>query len=120
MRKKILVIDDDEDILSILDIILEGEGYETILYSSGTTPEEVNRLNPDLILLDIRIAGFPKTGVEICTEFKSRLDTALIPVLLISAEENIEFLVSDCGANGFINKPFNIHMLVDKVKEFLT
>lgn len=120
MGKKILVIDDDEDILSILDIILWEEGYEPILYNTGTTAEDVNRLHPDLILLDIRIAGFSKTGVEICTEFKSKPDTVGIPVLLISAEDNIDLLANGCGANGYINKPFDIYQLINKVKEFIT
>lgn len=119
MGKKILVVDDDEDILSILDIILVEAGYEPILCSTGTTAEEVNRLHPDLILLDIRIAGCLKTGAEICAELKSKSDIFGIPVLLLSAEENIASLANGCGADGFVNKPFDMYQLINKVKEFI-
>jgi two-component system response regulator VicR len=120
MAKRILVIDDDEDILSILDIIFGEEGYEPILIKTGTTAEEIRILHPDLILLDVRIAGCDKTGAEICTEIKSQLEIADIPVLLLSAEVDIDILASGCGANGFVNKPFDIDNLLKKVKEFIS
>jgi two-component system response regulator VicR len=120
MAKRILVIDDDEDILSILDIIFADEGYEAVLYSTGTTAEQIILLHPDLILLDVRIAGFNKTGDQICTEIKSQLELANIPVLLFSAEENIDSLAHVCGANGYVNKPFDIYGLLTTVKEFIS
>ena len=119
MAKRILVIDDDEDILSILDIIFGEEGYEPILFNTGKTAEEIKILHPDLILIDVRIAGFHKTGAEICSEIKAQLDLAEIPVVLISAEENIQALAGGCGANAFVNKPFDIFHLLTKVKEFI-
>ena len=119
MAKRILVIDDDEDILSILDIIFLDEGYEPILLSAGTTAEQIKLLHPHLILLDVRIAGFDKTGDQICTDIKSQLELADIPVLLFSAEEGIDSLARDCGANGYVNKPFDIYGLLTKVKEFI-
>lgn len=120
MAKRILVIDDDEDILSILDIIFGDEGYEPILYKTGTTAEHIKILHPDLILLDVRIAGFDKTGPEICSEIKSQLELSNIPVLLLSAETNVGELAQACGANGFVNKPFDIFGLLTKVKEFIS
>ena len=120
MRKRVLVIDDDEDILSILEIILEAEGYEPVLYNTGKSAEEIGEICPELILLDIRIAGFPKTGVEICTEYKAHQEIAGIPVLLISAEENIEAMAYGCGADGFVNKPFDIFGLIARAKALTT
>ena len=119
MEKRILVIDDDEDILSIMDIIFGDEGYKPILYKTGTTAEQIKILHPDLILLDVRIAGFHKTGAEICADIKSQLELANIPVLLLSAEENVEALALECGANGFVNKPFDIFNLLKRVKEII-
>lgn len=119
MAKRILVIDDDQDILSILDIIFVEEGYETILYQSGTTVEHVKILHPDLILLDVRITGFPKTGAQICAEIKNERELESIPVLLVSAEINVPELAESCGANGYVNKPFDIENLLAKVKEFI-
>ena len=120
MAKKILVIDDDEDILSILDIIFGDEGYEPMLFKTGKTTEQIKLLHPDLILLDVRIAGFHKTGAEICAEIKAQLELAEIPVILISAEQDVEELAHSCGADAFVNKPFDIFNLVTKVKEFIT
>lgn len=119
MAKRILVIDDDEDILAILDIIFGEEGYERILYQTGTTIDEIKILHPDLILLDVRINGFEKSGAQICTEIKSELELDNIPVLLVSAEMDVDELAKQCGANGYVNKPFDINNLLAKVKEFL-
>jgi len=119
MAKRILVIDDDQDILSILDIIFVEEGYETILHQSGTSVEHIKILHPDLILLDVRINGFPKTGAQICTEIKNERELDEIPVLLVSAEINVPELAQSCGANGYVNKPFDIDNLLAKVKEFI-
>nr|WP_294943887.1 response regulator [uncultured Mucilaginibacter sp.] len=120
MGKRILVIDDDEDILSIFDIIFGEEGYEPILFNTGTSVEEIKILHPDLILLDVRINGFEKSGAQICSEIKAQLDLEKIPVILVSAEEDIQLLANSCGANAFVNKPFDIYQLLTKVKEFIT
>ncbi|MEJ2883587.1 response regulator [Pedobacter sp. GR22-6] len=119
MAKKILVIDDDKDILSILDIIFGDEGYERVLCNTGISTEHIKILDPDLILLDVRIVGFPKTGAQICAEIKKERDLESIPVLLVSAELNVPELAQSCGANGYVNKPFDIDKLVKKVKEFI-
>jgi len=120
MAKKIVVIDDDEDILTILDIILGEEGYQTILYNTGTTAEQIKHMHPDIILLDIRIAGFYKTGADICAEIKSEPELNGIPVLLVSAEADVAALAAKCGADGYVNKPFDISTLLSRVKEFLS
>ncbi|MDQ0641203.1 two-component system response regulator VicR [Pedobacter sp. W3I1] len=120
MAKRILVIDDDEDILSILDILFAEEGYEVVLQNTGTTADQVKLIGPDLILLDVRIVGFSKTGDEICAEIKRELELNDIPVLLVSAEHDVHQRASTCGANGYVNKPFDINKLLEKVKEFIT
>ena len=120
MAKRILVIDDDEDILSILDILFAEEGYDVVLQNTGTTADQVKLIGPDLILLDVRIGGFAKTGDEICAEIKRELELNDIPVLLVSAEADVRERASFCGADGFLNKPFDINKLLVKVKEFIT
>lgn len=118
MAKKILVIDDDNDILSILDFLLADEGYERILYRTGLSTEEVKKISPDLILLDVRIVGFPKSGAQICAEIKNEPQLQNIPVLLVSAEIDVPELARSCGANGYVTKPFDVDQLVIKVNEF--
>ncbi len=119
MTKRILVIDDDEDILGILSIIFEEEGYEVILCNTGTTPEEVQLIHPDLVLLDVRIKGFYKTGDEICSDLKRVSGTQNIPVILLSAESDVPFRARKSGANAYVRKPFNVEQLVSQVKQIL-
>ncbi|MHA4896217.1 response regulator [Pedobacter sp. PWIIR3] len=120
MPKRILIIDDDEDILTIFDLIFGEEGYETILYRTGTTIDEIKILHPDLILLDVRISGYAKSGDEICAEIKAATELAEIPVLLVSAEIDVNLRADDCGANGYISKPFDINNLLARVKSYMS
>jgi len=119
MPKRILVIDDDPDILEVLDIIFKQEGYEVILSKTGYEAEQLSEINPDLVLLDIRIEGSGRNGVSICTKIKSHPETRDLPVILFSAEDNIEELSMQSRANGHISKPFNFAQLVIKVNELL-
>lgn len=119
MRKKILIIEDDIEILSIFEMILKEEGYELLLKRTGLSVAEAIVFNPDLILLDVRIEGYPKSGAEICMEFKASKALAHIPILLISSETNLHILAAQCRSDGFLNKPFDVTGLVDKVKEFI-
>jgi len=119
MPKKILVIDDDRDILEIIDIIFKQEGYDVILSETGHEAEYIQQINPDLVLLDIRISGSGKNGIDICSKIKSRPETKDLPVILFSAEDNIEEMSHQCGADGYIRKPFKARQLIKKVKEIL-
>jgi len=119
MAKLILVIDDDKDILSIMDFIFTDEGHQTILYDTGTTTQDIEQLSPDLILLDVRIEGYHKTGAQICSEIKAHPDLTKIPILLVSAESNLNALAGGCGADGYVAKPFAVDNLLAIVKEFL-
>lgn len=119
MAKKILVIDDDEDILEILNIIFGEEGYELVLMNTGATPAQIQILNPDLVLLDVRITGYDKTGDEICSAIKAELEMSSTPVVLLSAEEELGQLARTCGADGFIHKPFDVSVLLAKIKELV-
>jgi len=119
MGKRIHVIDDDEEILSILDILFASEGYEVMLYQTGTTASHIKLLHPDLILLDVRIAGYNKTGAEICAEIKQQGEMNDTPVLLVSAEIDVDLLAEGCGADGYVNKPFDIDNLLARVRAFI-
>src|SRR5258708_3742112 len=65
MKKRMLVIDDDEDILTILNIIFQEEDYEVVLSNTGEAANHLHVIHPDLILLDVRIIGSAKSGPEI-------------------------------------------------------
>lgn len=119
MKKRVLVIDDDEDILAIFNIISEEEGYEFVLFDRELTTGEIQVIHPDLILLDVRLRGSSRTGDQICKGIKSIDALKNLPVLLVSAEMNIEILAKNSGADGYIGKPFDIDDMINKVNEFL-
>ena len=119
MSKRILVIDDDEDILEILDIVLKEDGYDVILSNTGEAAEHIRVIHPDLILLDVRIEGSAKTGVEICAELKKEYAAEKLPVVLISAETDLAVLANECGADHYITKPFDLFQLLIQIHNLL-
>jgi len=119
MPKRILVIDDDEDLLEIFDIIFREAGYQVIMSNTAQAADHIHFISPNLIMLDIRFAATAKNGAEICREFKSAYPEALIPVMLVSAEYDLQFLAGDCGADAYMSKPFDIGALLKKVEELI-
>src|ERR1700761_2762753 len=108
MTKRILVIDDDEDILEILNIVFQEEGYNVVISNTVEAAEQINIIHPDIILLDVRIEGSAKNGAEICAEIKSKYKDRNLPVILVSGESDLALLAGECGADKFIPKPFDI------------
>lgn len=120
MTKRILVIEDDPDILYIIDDVLTDEGFFVLKSQKGMSALQIQLLRPDLILLDIRIFGYEKTGADICREIRMNTGTKNIPVILLSAERELEKIASDCYATGHISKPFDLTQLSQKITELLT
>ena len=116
--KRILIIEDDPDILEILGIIFQEEGYEVILSETGDETAIIHLIIPDIVLLDVRLERSAKNGDVLCAELKSQPATHQLPVLLLSAERDIKQICVECGANGYIAKPFDITALVLKVRQF--
>jgi DNA-binding response OmpR family regulator len=116
--KRILVIDDDEDLLEIFSLIFKDAGYNVVTSNHTDTAEQIVEIGPDLVILDISIAGSPQHGGEICAAIKKKFRDAPIPVLLISGESNISEIAFGCGADGFIKKPFDIDSLITELKQY--
>ena len=116
--KKILIIDDDEGILSAFEAMLEDEEY-TVQTSCTIEPLlSLQKENmPDLILLDVLLSG--ADGREICKQLKSQEATKHIPIIMISATTNLETLAKNAGAEDFIAKPFDMNDLLEKVKKYI-
>ncbi|TKC06036.1 response regulator [Pedobacter frigoris] len=116
MPRKILAVDDDNDIVDIIKIILEDEGYEVSTLTNGKNVFNViSSLRPDLILLDVMLGGMD--GRDICRAIKEHVTFRNIPVLMISASHNLQGLLKLPGSpNDFLSKPFDIDSLVKKVK----
>lgn len=111
MIKKVLVVDDDESILDAIALILEEEGYlvETTLKGEEIY-EIIKTFQPDLILIDVLLSG--RDGRDICKIIKKDPLMKRIPVILISAHPHAEKSVSECGADGFLAKPFDTQDLL--------
>ncbi|MGK7392047.1 MAG: response regulator [Candidatus Cyclobacteriaceae bacterium M2_1C_046] len=117
--KKILIIDDEEDILQIAETVLKNE-YEVHSISFLHKPvTQVLEVNPDIILLDL---GVPLTGGgETIRLLKKNEKTRNIPVYLFSANADIELIAQETGADGYMTKPFKIkdlkHFISDKIEQ---
>lgn len=117
MAKRILAVDDNEDILDILNLMLTIDGYqvETSL-SPDAIEKQITEFQPDLILLDIQMG--PYNGLEVCKKLKNNLYSSSIPVLIISSDDRIFQAVEKYGADGIIAKPFEMNTLLNKAASF--
>lgn len=119
MRKKILITDDDEDIIEILTLILTESGYEIHSLTRGNRIiEEIKEFQPDLILMDVMLGDMD--GMTICKSIKENSLYSHLPVILISATPDMEESLALHGApNDYLEKPFDIDVLLSKVEKHL-
>lgn len=117
--QRILVVDDDKDILEVLKYILEDSGYVVDTLSDGHFLfDKIQEHIPDLILLDIMLGNMD--GRELCKDVKAAEATHNIPVILISASHTVSGLFNaDLGPNDFVAKPFDINELLSSVQKQL-
>ncbi|MDD4335279.1 MAG: response regulator transcription factor [Desulfotomaculaceae bacterium] len=114
---KILVVEDEKNILELVRFNLEREGYEVISTTDGACGLEMVREElPDLIILDVMLPGM--NGLEVCRELQQDSATRFIPVIILSAraEELDRVLGLEMGADDYIVKPFSPRELVARVK----
>ena len=116
--KRILVVDDDVDILTVVQLVLESNGFEVSAISNWKKiSPQIDAFKPDLILLDVSLGT--QDGRNICKQLKSNYDTKHISVILFSANHNVEKSVSECLADSFISKPFDINNLIEGINNQL-
>lgn len=119
MEKRILVLDDNQDILEIVETVLEYEGYEVICTSKTTDFERLlNAWNPHTVIIDYRLAD--GNGGDVCRYIKENEQTKHIPVILFSAYINREEDFAHLGCDEVITKPFDLQVLADRVKKVLS
>ena len=112
---KLLVVDDNIDILEILQIAFEARGHEVSILSGGLKIDEsIKQFSPDAILLDVFLGEM--NGATICNELKSNPATKHIPVILFSAHADAKTILNTCPADGFVGKPFNIQRLIELIE----
>ncbi len=116
-NKKVMIADDDAGIVQLLSIMLKYEGYEVCSTLNGATLLDIEKELPDLILLDICMPGVD--GRDVCRSLKQKELTKNIPIVMISASDDVERSVMDAGANDFLAKPFDMQELLKKIEKNL-
>jgi len=119
MKKKILILDDDKDILDILAYMLSEEGYDIQTSMHGEDiMATIKGFAPDLILIDLMLAGLD--GRSICRAIKQNPNTNHIPVIMITARPDLRPHPHDDNApDDLIAKPFDINNVIKKVAKYI-
>ena len=120
MAKRILLVDDNTTNLQVLFQALSPEGYELLVAQSGEDAlETAGGAKPDLLLLDVKMPGID--GFETFRRLRADSETAAIPVIFLSAHANVESIeqADALGAEGYLTKPFDFDVIIEKVQEVL-
>ena len=117
MTKRIMVIEDNEDILDLMRYILEEDGYTIIAGRDSKPLREIHVHQPDLILMDNRLTD--GSGNNFCRTLKNDPSTSHLPVVLVSANADVADMASDCRADAYLSKPFNVADLLELVRRFV-
>lgn len=120
-RKRILIVDDEVDIINTIKLFLEIEGYDIIIAFDGREAlDKVRSENPELIILDVMLPSID--GFEIAQKLKSDARYKHIPILIVTAfaQRAEEELAKKSLADSYMTKPLELDVLNDKVKELLS
>jgi DNA-binding response OmpR family regulator len=112
---KILIIDDDPDIRTVMEILLRKSGYEVATASNREEAlEKLEQTRPSMVLLDVLLSG--SDGRDLCREIKDGETTKDIRVIMFSAHPGAADNIASYGADDFIPKPFNADALLERVR----
>lgn len=117
--KKILVVDDDKEVLETIEIILEIGGYDVEPLSDASLVfKRISDFEPDLILLDVVLGKID--GRVICSQIKSHDDAKKIPILMMSGLYDLkEVEEMECAPDDFMQKPFKMDVLLEKIDNLM-
>lgn len=116
--QKILVVDDDPDIRTMIRIMLEYKGYTVLTLERGENSEEMLMAgNFGLVIMDMLLSGV--NGVDICSHIKHNNALSHIPIVMISAHPNAKDLCLEAGADDFIAKPFDMQEMLAMIEKFM-
>ena len=117
-KPMVLVVDDEDDLLYLVELTLKQEGFTTEISPNGVDMMDlIAQTRPDIIMLDIHMKGID--GGSLCHLIKSNTSTADIPVIIFSANENVANISKQCGADGYIAKPFSGEKFKDAFRSIL-
>jgi len=117
MKKRILVIDDDDAILDAFEIGLTDAGYHVKTNrKNGEIYENIKKYAPDLIILDVLLSGMD--GRDVSIQLKKQKRTKHIPIIMVSAHPDAKRTSLESGADYFLEKPFDMLNLLAIVKKY--
>ncbi|TMI82623.1 MAG: response regulator [Bacteroidetes bacterium] len=115
---RILVLDDDPDIGTMIKMMLEYKGYGVIVSDRADLAQQaLNTGGVDLIIMDMLLSGV--NGTDLCIDLKKNPSTSHIPVIMISAHPNAKEICLQAGADEFISKPFDMNDILSKIERLL-
>ncbi len=117
---KILVVEDNPDILELVAYNLEAQGYEVTRAMTGENGlSQATRVSPDLVVLDVMLPGI--NGLDVCRKLKQNEATRALPVILLTAKSEDADIISglELGADDYITKPFSPKVLIARVRAVL-
>lgn len=115
--KKVLIVEDEQDILNLVKLYLEKDGYRVSTAMSGLEGLKLVKADrPDLVILDLMLAEMD--GLEVCKRIRAAPETAMIPIIMLTAkaEESDTVIGLELGADDYVTKPFSPKALVARVK----
>jgi Response regulators consisting of a CheY-like receiver domain and a winged-helix DNA-binding domain len=117
-KARILVLDDDPDIGTMIKMMLEYKGYMVIVSDRADLAQQaLNNGGVDLIIMDMLLSGV--NGTDLCVDLKKNPSTSRIPVIMISAHPNAKEICLEAGADEFISKPFDMNDILSKIDGLL-
>ncbi|MFO7982147.1 MAG: response regulator transcription factor [Desulfuromonadales bacterium] len=118
-KKRILIVEDEEDILALVHYNLVKEGYDVECVNSGEEGYQKAHSLPDLILLDLMLPGID--GLEVCRRLKKEPETKSVPIIMLTAKGEESDVVAglELGADDYIAKPFSTRVLLARIKTVL-
>ena len=117
VRQRILIVDDEKDIVQVLDFALRQAGFDTVTAGDAVAAlARIREAPPDLVVLDLMLPDMP--GTEVCRQLKSSPKTRAIPVVMLTARgEEVDRVVGfELGADDYITKPFSVREVVLRIK----
>lgn len=119
-KKKILVVEDEESVRSLVCILLKSKGYIMRAVPNGQAAlDALAEETPDLVLLDIMLPDI--SGFEICSHIKSEMSTRHVPVIMLTAMKTREYMErgQEVGADSYLAKPFTPAMVIETIQRLL-
>ena len=119
-KKRILLIEDEEDIASLIKLQAELSGYKLHVEVDGINGyRAIEREKPDLVVLDVMLPG--ENGLDVCRKMKNSPELKNIPVLILSAKsEELDIVLGlELGADDYVQKPFSPKVLFSRIKAIL-